>query len=81
MGHELDQVSMEIGKLNAKVESIEANINDIHTKMSDVSEKIDSYLIERRETKARIIGMGAGLGIAGGSLVQVVKGVIDKVTQ
>jgi SMC interacting uncharacterized protein involved in chromosome segregation len=81
MGHELDQVSVEIGRLTAKVETMESHIDGINGSLCKVNEKLDSMMQEKRDMRAKILGVGAGIGIAGSTLAQGVKSFFDHIAR
>ena len=79
MGSQIDEVSLQIGSLNAKVDSLQQDFHEVREELRGLAGKLDEQISNSKETKARILGIGAGVGLAGGGSVVAIKEILGKV--
>ena len=79
MGQGIDEVSLQIGALNAKVDTLQEGFVEFRHELRGLSNKLDDQISNSKETKARILGIGAGVGLAGGGAAVAIKDFITRV--
>ena len=79
MEKKIDEVSLQIGSLTAKVDNLQSDMHDMRNDLRNVAAKLDEQIQNGKETKARMLGIGAGVGLAGGGSVVAIKEIISNV--